>query len=70
MDQISCLVFLQGVVAGISTAAVHLEDEYWAAGREVSLPPPVSLGLVRQVAYRQRDIRAAAEVTLNSPWVL
>ena len=39
MDQISCLVFLQGVVAGISTAAIHLEDEYWAAGFDSSGPP-------------------------------
>ena len=38
MDQISCLVFLQGVVAGISTATVHLEDEYWVAGFDISLP--------------------------------
>lgn len=40
LDELSCLMFLQGVLSGIRTAVVRVSDEHWSAGFDGAVTMP------------------------------
>ncbi len=55
LDELSCLMFLQGVLSGIRTAVVRVSDEHWTAGFDGAVTMPrlycigdATIGQIRQ----------------------